>query len=432
MRPADERPAAARRNPTVVLMGALDTKGLEYRFLAEEIRAGDADVLVVDVGILGEPMLRADVSREEVARAAAADLAELRGRADQGAAVTTMAHGAAVIARRLHDEGRFDALFGVGGTSGTALISHAMRALPVGVPKLLVSTCAAGDVSHYVGSVDLSLMYSVVDIAGLNRLSRRVLGNAAAAAAGMARAAWQGSARAAEAEPHQPLVGATMFGNTMGGVTAARQVLEARGHEVITFHATGTGGQSMETLLRDGFIASLLDFTTTELAAELLGSPWAARPERLEVAVRIGAPQVVSLGALDMATFGPPESVPEDLRNRLLYQHNPNTTLVRTSPEECAELGRRLVERLGAAGPLTSLFIPLRGFSRLGSEGRPFWDPEADRALIEAVKQHASSGLDIREFDTTINDPRFGEAAGETLDEHYRAWVAAQREKATA
>jgi uncharacterized protein (UPF0261 family) len=425
----DQPSSAARRKPTVALMGTLDTKGLEYSFLAERLQAHEVDVLVVDVGILGEPMLHAQVPREQVARAADADLAELRQQADQGTAVATMAVGAARLARQMHDEGRFDAVLGVGGTSGTALMSHAMRALPIGVPKLLVSTCAAGDVSHYVGSVDLSLMYSVVDIAGLNRLSRRVLSNAASATAGMARSAWQGSPGILE-EPHGPLAGATMFGNTMAGVTAARRVLEARGHEVMTFHATGTGGKSMEALLGDGFITSLLDLTTTELAAELLGSPWAARPGRLEVAVRMGTPQVVSLGALDMATFGPKRSLPEHLRNRRLYEHNPNTTLVRTSPQECAELGRRLAQRLGAAGPLTSLFIPLRGFSRLASPGRPFWDPKADRALIDAVRQHASPNLDIREFDTTINDPEFGEAAGETVHAHYLAWVAERRERA--
>jgi uncharacterized protein (UPF0261 family) len=427
----EQPPLAGRRVPTVALMGTLDTKGLECGFLAEQLRGHEVDLLLVDVGILGEPMLQADVTREEVAQAAGADLAELRARADQGSAVATMAAGAAVLARRLHDEGRFDALLGVGGTSGTALTSRAMRALPVGVPKLLVSTCAAGDVSHYVGSVDMSLMYSVVDIAGLNRFSRRVLGNAAGAAAGMARAALHGGRGAAD-ERQVPLVGATMFGNTMGGVTAARQVLEARGHEVLTFHATGTGGESMEMLLKDGFISSLLDLTTTELAAELLGSPWAARPGRLEVAARMGAPQVVSLGALDMATFGPRNSLPEHLSQRLLYEHNPNTTLVRTTPAECRELGRRLAQRLADAGPLTSLFIPLRGFSRLGSQGGAFCDPEADGALVEAVKQHASPNLDIRELDITINDPGFGEAAGETLHAHYLAWVTGASKRAIA
>lgn len=415
----------------VALMGTLDTKGLEYGFLAEQLRADEVDVLTIDVGILGESMFPAEVPREEVARAAGAELGELRARADQGTAVATMATGAAVLARQLHEEGRFHALLGVGGTSGTALMSQAMRALPIGVPKLLVSTCAAGDISHYVGSVDMSLMYSVVDIAGLNQLSQRVLANAAAAAAGMARAAWRGHHSAAE-QTHKALVGATMFGNTMEGVGAARHVLEAHGYEVMTFHATGTGGESMETLLRDAFITSVLDLTTTELAAELLGSPWAARSGRLEVAARAGAPQVVSLGALDMATFGPKNSLPAHLRERLQYEHNPNTTLVRTTPEECAELGRRLAERLGAAGPLTSLFIPLRGFSRLASPGRPFWDPEADRALIDALKSHAYSQLDIREFDTTINDPAFGEAAGATLHAHYLAWQSAQRERAPA
>jgi uncharacterized protein (UPF0261 family) len=402
---------------TVVLLGTLDTKGREYEYLRTRLREDGVEVVLVDTGVLGEPLARPDVTREEVAHAAGAELASLADAGDRGAAVEAMARGAAEIVQDLHSRGRLDAVLALGGSGGTAIATHAMRQLPVGVPKLVVSTMASGDTRPYVGAVDVTLMYSVVDIAGLNPISERILANAAAAAAGMAK-----SEPPATAE-EKPLVGATMFGVTTPCVTEARERLEELGYEVLVFHATGTGGQSMEALMRSGFITASLDITTTELADDLVGGVLSAGPHRLEAAGELGIPQVVSVGALDMVNFGPLETVPPEFRDRLLYQHNPTITLMRTTPEECAELGRRIATKLSRAeGPLT-LFIPLRGVSLIDTEGQVFHDPAADEALFGALREHLDPGVDVRELDADINDPAFARAMADRLDELYRAWV---------
>jgi uncharacterized protein (UPF0261 family) len=365
--------------------------------------------------VLGEPLARPDVTRAEVAAAAGQDVQALADAGDRGAAVAAMGRGAAEVARRLHADGRLDAIAGLGGSGGSAIVTEAMRALPVGVPKLMVSTLASGDTRPYVGAVDVTMTYSVVDIAGLNQVSRRILSNAAGAIAGMAAAAAQdGPAEDGEA---RPLVGATMFGVTTPCVTRARERLEELGYEVLVFHATGTGGQSMEALVRDGFLTAVLDVTTTELADDLVGGVLSAGPERLEAAGAAGIPQVVSLGALDMVNFGPVESVPERFRDRNLYVHNPTVTLMRTTPEECAELGRRIARKLNAAAGPVTLFVPLRGVSAIATEGQPFHDPAADEALLAALREGLDTSVDVRELDTDINDPVFAEAMAERLHE---------------
>ncbi len=299
-----------------------------------------------------------------------------------------------------------------------------MRQLPVGVPKLMVSTVASGDTRPYVGAVDVTMMYSVVDIAGINHISARILSNAAGAIAGMAKA------EVPDVGEERPLVGATMFGVTTPAVDAARDRLEELGYEVLVFHATGTGGQSMEALMQGGFITAALDLTTTELADDLVGGVLSAGPDRLEAAGEIGIPQVVSLGALDMVNFGPRESVPERFEGRNLYVHNPTITLMRTTPDECAELGRRIARKLNAArGPLT-LFVPLKGVSLIDTEGQPFHDPEADEALFEALRENLNENVEVRELDTDINDPEFARAMAERLHEHYQAW-SREREEAS-
>ena len=407
---------------TVVLLGTLDTKGEEYDFLRRKVREEGVDVLLVDTGILGVPLAEPDVSREEVAEAAGADARELAESGDRGAAVEAMARGAAEIVKELHAQGRLDAVLALGGSGGTAIATQAMRELPVGVPKLMVSTMASGDTRPYVGAVDITLMYSVVDIAGLNPISERILGNAAAAAAGMAKS--QGP----QAEAEKPLVGATMFGVTTPSVTEARKRLEELGYEVLVFHATGTGGQSMEALMRSGFITASLDITTTELADELVGGVLSAGPDRLEAAGDLGIPQVVSLGALDMVNFGPFETVPAEFRDRLLYKHNPTVTLMRTTPEECATLGRVIAEKLNQArGPLT-VFVPLKGVSLIATEGQVFYDPAADEALFGALREHLDPDFDLRELDLDINDPAFAQAMADRLDALYKAWSSEHRE----
>src|SRR4029077_8800781 len=298
-----------------------------------------------------------------VARAGGADVAALAAAGDRGAAVTAMALGAEAIVKRLHAEGRLDGILALGGPGGSSIPTRAMRALPVGVPKLMVSTLASGDTRPYVGAVDVTMMYSVVDISGVNRISARIMANAAGAMAGMVQAT-------VPALETRPLVAATMFGVTTPCVTEARERLEELGYEVLVFHATGAGGRSMEALVKAGYLAGVLDVTTTELAGELVGGGLSPGPERLTAAGSSGLPQVVSLGALDMVNFGPRETVPPRFESRNLYVHNPTVTLMRTTPEECRELGREIGRKLSEATGPTALFVPLRGVWMIALGGR--------------------------------------------------------------
>jgi uncharacterized protein (UPF0261 family) len=399
--------------PTVVLVGTLDTKGVEYAFLRDRLLEHGVDVLVVDAGVYEPAGLEPDVARDEVARAAGADVAALAAAADRGAAVTAMGAGAEAVVRRLHGEGKLDGILALGGSGGSSIGSRAMRALPVGVPKLMVSTVASGDTRPYVGAVDVTMMYSVVDISGVNSVSARIMANAAGAIAGMAGA----TVPALEAKP---LVGATMFGVTTPCVTRARERLEELGYEVLVFHATGAGGQSLEALVRDGFLVGVLDTTTTELADELVGGVLSAGPDRLEAAGAAGVPQVVSLGALDMVNFGPRETVPPQFEGRNLYVHNPTITLMRTTPDECAELGRTIGRKLsGATGP-TVLFVPLKGISMIAVEGQPFHDAAADEALLAGLRETLGPSVEVHELDTDINDPAFADAMADRLHELIR------------
>jgi len=398
---------------TVVCIGTLDTKGNEYAFLCERLRNHGVECLVVDAGVHEPIGLAPDVTREEVARAGGADVAALAAAGDRGAAVTAMGAGAEAVVRELFTSGRLDGVVALGGSGGSSIAARAMRALPVGVPKLLVSTLASGDTRPYVGAVDVTMMYSVVDIAGINRISELILSNAATAIAGMAKnyATFQPSTNA------KPLIGATMFGVTTPCVTEARKDLEERGYEVLVFHATGTGGRSMEALVNGNFLVGVLDITTTELADELVGGVLSAGPDRLEAAGKHALPQVVSLGALDMVNFGPIDTVPDKFRQRNLYRHNATVTLMRTTPTECAELGRILANKLNQAKGPVALFIPLRGVSMIATEGGVFYDPEADRQLIEQVKSGLQSHVELHELDMDINDPRFAQAMVQRLDE---------------
>jgi uncharacterized protein (UPF0261 family) len=402
---------------TVVLLGTLDTKGHEYAYLAERLREQGVETLIVDAGVF-EPRiepegLEPDVSRRDVAAAAGAEVDALAAAGDRGAAVEAMARGAAEIVERLHAEGRLDGIVSVGGSGNSSIAGIAMRGLPVGVPKLIVSTVASGDTRPYMGASDVTMTYSVVDIAGINQISARILTNAAGAIAGMVKA------QAPPLVDTRPLVTASMFGVTTPCVTRARERLEELGYEVLVFHQTGTGGESMEELQRAGFITGSLDVTTTELADELVGGVLPAYPGRLEAAGELGLPQVVSLGALDMVNFGPLETVPERFRDRNLYVHNPTITLMRTTPDECRELGRRIGRKLsGATGP-TALFVPLRGVSMIATEGQPFHDPEADAALRDGLRETLAD-VEVHELDTDVNDEAFALAMADRLDELIR------------
>jgi uncharacterized protein (UPF0261 family) len=395
---------------TVLLLGTFDTKGDEYRYVRDRLVELGCEVVLVDAGILGEPTLAADVTRAEVANAASADVIELGHRADRGAAVETMGRGAAALVAPLHRAGRFDGVMALGGSGGATIAAHAMRALPLGVPKLLVSTVAAGDLRPYVGDSDLTVMHSVVDIAGINRLSERILRNAAAAMAGMVGGAVERAPRGT-----QPFVGATMFGVTTPCVSRARGVLEGRGYEVAVFSANGTGGRTLESLMEQGVVDAVLDVTTTELADEVVGGILSAGPERLETAARLGLPQVVSLGALDMVNFGPPDTVPPRFAGRTFYRHSDSVTLMRTTPEECAEVGRTIARRLGKARGPCSVVLPLRGTSAISAAGRPFHDPEADRALFETLEEQLDESVELVPLDHHINDPEFAAALADKL-----------------
>jgi uncharacterized protein (UPF0261 family) len=398
---------------TVVLLGTLDTKGHEYAYLRDRVREQGVDCLLVDAGVF-EPQVSPDVSRHEVAAAAGADVEALAAAGDRGAAVTAMAEGAAAVVKRLHAEGRLDGIASVGGSGNSSIAGAAMRGLPVGVPKLIVSTVASGDTRPYMGASDVTMTYSVVDIAGINQISARILTNAAGAIVGMVKAQMPSLAEA------KPLITASMFGVTTPCVTRARERLEELGYEVLVFHQTGTGGESMEELMRAGFITGSLDVTATELADELVGGVLAAYPGRLEAAGKLGLPQVVSLGALDMVNFGPKESVPERFRDRNLYVHNPTITLMRTTPDECRELGRRVGRKLsGATGP-TALFVPLRGVSMIAVEGQPFHDAEADAALLEGLHETLGPDVEVHELDLDVNDETFALAMADRLDEMIR------------
>ncbi|MDF5759171.1 Tm-1-like ATP-binding domain-containing protein [Spongiactinospora sp. TRM90649] len=398
----------------VLLLGTFDTKGEEYTLVRDLIAEGGQEVILLDTGVLGTPSLEVDVTAETVAGAGGGDLAELRRTRDRGAALRVMAAGASAVALELQAGGRLSGVLALGGSGGSAIAAAVMRGLPVGLPKLLVSTMASGDVSAYVGESDVTLMYSVVDIAGINSISRQILGNAAAAMGAMA-AAYEARGEAAEVSD-RPLVAATMFGVTTPAVETARARLERHGYEVLVFHATGSGGRAMEALAASGYFAGVLDLTTTELADELVGGVLSAGPERLTAAGRAGIPQVVGLGALDMVNFGPMDTVPERFRDRRLLVHNEAVTLMRTTPAENAELGALLGGKLAAATGPVALYVSRGGVSAVDVEGGPFWDPPADAALFEAVRQAvADTSVELVESDDDINAAAFATAAADHL-----------------
>jgi uncharacterized protein (UPF0261 family) len=394
---------------TILIIGTLDTKGAEFAYVRDLIRARGHRTLVLDTGVNGPPAFRPDLSADQVAEAAGTSLAALRQAGDRGAALEAMGRGARALALQCLAEGKVDGVISLGGSGGTSIAATAMQALPVGLPKLIVSTMASGNVAPYVDVKDITLMYSVVDVAGLNRLSRRILANAAGAVCGMAE-------QAVPPGVEKPLVTATMFGVTTPCVDRVRALLEAAGYEVLVFHATGSGGRAMESLINDGFITGVADITTTEWCDQLVGGVLAAGPERLDAAAAKGLPQVVSLGALDMVNFGPMDTVPAPFRDRLLYKHNPSVTLMRTTPGECAELGRIIAGKLNRATGPTALFVPLRGVSLIDAPGLPFHDPAADQALFDALRRHLDTrAVELVELDLDINDPAFAEAMASRL-----------------
>lgn len=397
---------------TICLIGAFDTKGAEYAFVRERILARGHHVLTVNIGVMGSTdQFPVDVEADAVAEAGGADLEELRTANDRGRAMQAMAAGAPELVRTLFEQGMIDGILGMGGTGGTSIITAAMRALPVGVPKVCVSTAASGDVARYVGTKDVTMIPSIVDVAGINRVSRIIFARAAGAVCGMLE-----TDVPAETE-RRPVIAASMFGNTTECVDSCREKLSALGYEVLVFHATGTGGRIMESLVDEELVDAVLDITTTEWADAVCGGVFSAGPHRLETPGRKGVPHLIAPGCVDMANFGPLDTVPDKYKqaNRTFYQWNPSITLMRTNRDENEQMGRIFAEKANAAKGPVAFLLPLRGVSILDGDGQPFCDREADGALFDALKSHLRQGIPVVELDYNINDPQFSERAVEMM-----------------
>lgn len=394
---------------TIAIIGALDTKGPEFGFLKKEIEKRGCQTFVINVGVLGEPPFAPDVAAEEVALAGGAELSELVKRADRGEAMAVMTAGVAKVALKYYDAGKFDGIISMGGGGGTVMATSAMRTLPVGVPKLMVTTIASGDTSAYVGTSDITMMPSIVDVAGLNRISRTIFTNAAGAICGMV------SGEIEKQADEKPLIAATMFGNTTRAVENARKIMEDNGYEVLVFHATGTGGKTMEMLIDSGFIKGVLDITTTEWADEICGGVLSAGSTRLDAAAKAGIPQVVTPACIDMCNFWAPETIPARYNDRLFYKWNPNVTLMRTTPEENEEMGRIFAEKLNRSQGPVAVFIPMGGFSEVDAPDKLFWWPEADQAFVDGLKSKLRADIPVIVMDKNVNDPEFSGKVAQTL-----------------
>lgn len=395
---------------TICIAGTLDTKGREFQYVKELIESLGLGVFTVHTGVY-EPAFPPDVGNDEVAAAAGYDIGEIAGRHDRAYATEAMSEGMEKLIPRLYEQGKFDGILSFGGSGGTSLVTPAMRALPIGVPKLMVSTMASGNVSQYVGTSDILMMPSIVDVSGLNSFSTKIFSNAVFAMAGMV------SFESKQQIEHKPLVAATMFGVTTPCITRAQEYLEQRGYEVLVFHATGAGGQSMEALINGGFIKGVLDLTTTEWCDEIVGGVLNAGPDRCSAAPKNGVPQVVSVGALDMVNFGPWDTVPPQFAGRNLYRHNPTVTLMRTTAEECKQIGGAIAEKLNLSQPgKTALMLPLGGVSGIDAPGQPFYGEAEDKALYDTLRGRVDpSKIEIIERPENINDPAFADAAAQKL-----------------
>ncbi len=393
---------------TIAIIGTFDTKGREFKYIKDLIENAGLETLCIHTGIF-EPLFTPDVSNTEVAAAAGVDLARLAERRDRAEAMDVMSRGTEKLVPELYAQGKFDGIISIGGSGGTSLATPAMRALPIGVPKVMVSTMASGNVSQYVGTSDIMMIPSVVDAEGLNDISRRIFANAANALIGMLQNYKE------IPNDGKPLLAATMFGVTTPCIKTAKEYLESHGYEVLVFHATGAGGKSMEALIDAGFIKGVLDITTTEWCDELYGGVLSAGPTRLDAAGKKGIPQVVSVGALDMVNFGPMETVPAEHKNRNLYKHNPTVTLMRTTVEENIGLGKVIAGKLTAASGKTTLMLPLKGVSMIDAEGQPFYGPVEDKALFETLRANIGPNVELIEMDNNINDDAFALAAAQKL-----------------
>lgn len=393
---------------TIAIIGTFDTKGAEFDFIRNLVREQGLNTLCIHTGAF-EPLFTPDVSNAEVAAAVSVSIEEICEKKDRAFATDVMSRGAEKLVPELYRQGRFDGIISVGGSGGTSMATPAMRALPVGVPKVMVSTMASGNVAQYVGTSDIVMFPSVVDAEGLNAISMEIFSNAVNAVVGMVK-----NKKPIE-HANKPLIAATMFGVTTPCIKTAKSYLEEQGYEVLVFHATGTGGKTMEALVNGGFIKGVLDITTTEWCDELFGGVLSAGPHRLEAAGKCGVPQVVSVGALDMVNFGPIDTVPEKYRGRNLYKHNPTVTLMRTTVEENVKLGEVIAEKLNSAQSPTVLMLPLRGVSAIDGDGQPFDGPAEDKVLFDTLRRNIGKNVELIEVDANINDDEFSLAAAKKL-----------------
>lgn len=401
---------------SIVIVGCFDTKGEDFAFLRACIVGQGEPVITLNTGVYTSKVdFPVDFAADRVAAAAGHTLPALQQTADRGHAVAVMGQGAARILTQLHQDGKVKAVIGMGGGGGTYMAVAAMQAIPLGIPKLCLSTLATKDLSRQVGSKDIVLMPSVVDVAGLNSISRPLIRQAAAAIVGMANV--QDAVGDASDNTPSGRIAISIFGNTTACVTACSDLLKDQGYEVFVFHANGAGGRAMESLIHEGCFDGVLDLTTTELADELCGGICSAGPQRLEAAVACGIPQVVAPGCLDMVNFAHSDTVPGQYRHRRLYAWAPDVTLLRTDEVENRELGRQLVGKLNAAKAPTAILLPMRGLSQLDAEGNAFFNRQANQALFEAIKAAATGAVIIREVDAHINDKQFAQQAVATLQQ---------------
>jgi uncharacterized protein (UPF0261 family) len=394
----------------LLLIGSFDTKGEDYAFVGGQIERRGHQVITMDIGVIGTPQcITPDWSAEAVAARAGYTLAELRSLGDRGKALSLMALGAASLAGELYGQGQIDGVLGMGGTGGTSVIASVMRQLPFGFPKVLVTTAASGDTRHIIGIRDIVLIPSIVDVAGVNRISRTVYIQAAGALCGMVEQHIE------ESDHDKPVIAVTMFGNTTPCVERSVKLLEEQGYECLVFHCTGAGGRTMEDLCEAGRIAAVLDITTTEWADELCGGVFSAGSSRLEAPGRAGIPHLIAPGCIDMVNFGPAATIPEAYQNRSLYAWNSDVTLMRTNIEENRKLGRTFAEKANAANGPVAFLIPLRGYSILGGNGERFHDRAADLAFAEALEANIKSTIIRQKLDVNINDDAFADQAVEML-----------------
>lgn len=396
---------------TIAIAGTFDSKGKEFTYIKEVLENLGLNTLTIHCGVF-EPTVETDVSNATVAREIGENIDEIAEKKDRALGTEILSKGMEKLIPRLYSEGKFHGIISLGGSGGTSLVTPGMRALPVGVPKVMVSTVASGNVQQYVGTSDIIMIPSIVDVSGINSISTKIFTNAALAIAGMVKFEHE------EKIEKKPLVAATMFGVTTPCVDMAREYLEKEGYEVLVFHATGTGGKTMERLIENGFFDGVLDLTITELCDELVGGVLSAGADRLEMAGKCKVPQVVSVGAMDMVNFGPIDTVPKKFNGRKFYKHNPTVTLMRTTVEENKKLGEIISKKLNNTEGPTVLMLPLKGVSMIDVEDQPFYGPEEDLVLFDTLRKNIDEDkVELVEMDLDINDRKFAlEAARKLVD----------------